>query len=191
MKTDNTKFIFLGNNLAIDFVNTQKRKSGELVDLLEAPADVKHWAQQVGFSLAGDVNPNDLAIVKALREELKNVFLAIINGEKLAQDELVTVNRYLEKHGTHQQLDIDAGTGGLRLIANHNTKFLSSLLANVAYEGAQLLTSSQVSNIKSCNNPECVLLFLDISRTRRRRWCSMDICGNRAKVARHYRKETQ
>ena len=189
MKTDDTHFVFLGNNLAIDLVNTQVIQSGERVDLLGVPADVKHWAQQVGSSLASEVSADDLAMVKTLREVLKNLFLAIVEGVTPAQDELVTVNRYLEEHGTHQQLEINGETGGLRLIANHNKEHLYSLLANVAYEGAQLLASSQVSNIKSCSNPECVLLFLDISRTRRRRWCSMDICGNRAKVARHYRKK--
>jgi len=185
------KFALLGNNLAIDFVNTQVIQNGELVDMLGVPADINHWAQQVGYSLTSDITIDDLAAVKILREGLKKLFLATIEGTKPSKDELVILNCYLEEHRTHQQLEINPETGELRLAVNHNKAHLSSLLANIAYEGAQLLASTQVSYVKSCSNPECVLLFLDTSRTKRRRWCSMDTCGNRAKVAKHYRKETQ
>ncbi|GGB67411.1 CGNR zinc finger domain-containing protein [Shewanella inventionis] len=191
MNIHDKKFALLGNNLAIDFINTQVIQNGELVDMLGVPADINHWAQQVGYTLTSDVTINDLATVKILREGLKTLVLAAIEGTNPSKDELVILNYYLEEHRTHQQLEINPETGELRLAVNNNKAHLSSLLANVAYEGAQLLASSQVSYVKSCSNPECVLLFLDTSRTKRRRWCSMDTCGNRAKVARHYRKETQ
>ncbi|WP_455218306.1 CGNR zinc finger domain-containing protein, partial [Kaarinaea lacus] len=64
-------------------------------------------------------------------------------------------------------------------------------LANLAYQGATLLSSAQAEHLKRCNNPDCVLLFVDTSRTQQRKWCSMDTCGNRAKVAKHYRKQVR
>ena len=42
--------------------------------------------------------------------------------------------------------------------------------------------------VRRCANPACVLLFLDISKSGRRRWCDMATCGNRAKAAAHYHR---
>jgi predicted RNA-binding Zn ribbon-like protein len=53
---------------------------------------------------------------------------------------------------------------------------------------AGLAASPAGSQIKRCANPRCVLYFRDTSRTRRRRWCSMAVCGNRMKVAAHARR---
>jgi predicted RNA-binding Zn ribbon-like protein len=65
---------------------------------------------------------------------------------------------------------------------------VTALLANLADEGAVLLASPQASRLKCCRNTECVLIFLDTSRSQQRLWCSIETCGNRVKVARHYRK---
>lgn len=56
-------------------------------------------------------------------------------------------------------------------------------LATVARDAVTLVGSPLVGRVKECQNPECSLLFLDDSQARRRRWCSMDRCGNLAKVA--------
>jgi predicted RNA-binding Zn ribbon-like protein len=45
--------------------------------------------------------------------------------------------------------------------------------------------------VRRCANPACVLLFLDLSRNARRRWCDMSACGNRAKAATHYQRRRQ
>jgi predicted RNA-binding Zn ribbon-like protein len=42
--------------------------------------------------------------------------------------------------------------------------------------------------VRRCANPTCVLLFLDLNRNARRRWCDMSTCGNRAKAATHYQR---
>lgn len=62
-----------------------------------------------------------------------------------------------------------------------------TLLAEAA---ARLLTEKDLTLVRRCENPACVLHFYDTSRNHRRRWCSMDICGNRMKVAAHYRRQT-
>jgi predicted RNA-binding Zn ribbon-like protein len=57
------------------------------------------------------------------------------------------------------------------------------LLAAIARSGAELIAEGASQNLKRCANPECPILFYDDSRTHRRRWCSMALCGNRSKVA--------
>ena len=189
MDINDTNFVFLGNNLAIDFVNTQIIQRGELVELLEENADVMRWAQQAGYAITGKCQSEELETVRKMRAALRELFQAAIEERLPPQQALTTVNRHLAENGTHQILQLNTSSGALTLEPNLKAIDLFALLAKLAYEGAQLLTAPAVSNIKSCSNPNCLLVFLDTSRTRKRRWCSMDICGNRAKAAKHYRKQ--
>ena len=66
------------------------------------------------------------------------------------------------------------------------TDSLDGLLRPVVLAAAQLLTSDWVGRVKQCEDDRgCGFLFIDTSKNRSRRWCSMDGCGNRAKVQRH------
>ena len=63
---------------------------------------------------------------------------------------------------------------------------IATLLAPVLWSAGALLTGPQLAQIRECANDECLWLFVDDSRNRTRRWCSMQSCGNRAKARRHY-----
>jgi predicted RNA-binding Zn ribbon-like protein len=56
-------------------------------------------------------------------------------------------------------------------------------LAPIVADVADLLAHGDASRIRKCGDPECVLHFYDISKKGTRRWCSMNLCGNRSKVA--------
>ncbi|WP_121101274.1 CGNR zinc finger domain-containing protein [Litorimonas taeanensis] len=53
---------------------------------------------------------------------------------------------------------------------------------------SSMLVDTPKKRIKQCANPSCILTFKDTSKSGRRKWCSMEVCGNRAKVATHYKK---
>ena len=63
---------------------------------------------------------------------------------------------------------------------------LDRLLWPVIRSAAEVLTSADVAAVRACAAPACGRLFLDGSRNGTRRWCDMAVCGNRAKVRRHY-----
>lgn len=63
-----------------------------------------------------------------------------------------------------------------------NTKNHNILLSTLAIEFVKLLSSQEFKYLKKCDNHKCSLYFIDTSKNHSRRWCSMDICGNRAKV---------
>ncbi len=65
------------------------------------------------------------------------------------------------------------------------------LLWSVARSAGELLTASELDRIRECASDRCSWLFLDCSRSRRRRWCDMKTCGNRAKARRHYQRTRQ
>jgi len=96
-------------------------------------------------------------------------------------------NRHLAHHGTQEVLRATGDGVGFELAPSGAALSVSALLASLAHEGALLLASPQVEQLRHCGNPDCVLIFVDTSRSHRRRWCCMDTCGNRAKVAKHYR----
>jgi predicted RNA-binding Zn ribbon-like protein len=60
------------------------------------------------------------------------------------------------------------------------------MLCAVALSAAELLTSDRVDRVRECASETCSWLFLDGSRNRRRKWCDMASCGNRAKARRYY-----
>jgi predicted RNA-binding Zn ribbon-like protein len=64
---------------------------------------------------------------------------------------------------------------------------LASILAPVTQAAADLLATADFTFVKRCEDDNCVLWFSDQTKSHQRRWCSMDLCGNRHKVA-AYRK---
>jgi predicted RNA-binding Zn ribbon-like protein len=63
------------------------------------------------------------------------------------------------------------------------------LLAFLAMMGSDLLTSADGTLIKKCKNPACVLYFYDTTKNHARNWCSMQLCGNRDKVAAYFKRQ--
>ena len=63
---------------------------------------------------------------------------------------------------------------------------LNDVLWPVLWDAAALLTGDSLGKVGHCHNDICGWFFIDHSRNRSRRWCSMDSCGNRAKARRHY-----
>ena len=66
-----------------------------------------------------------------------------------------------------------------------------SVLSSVARDATDLLGGPRAARLKRCEGSRCSLLFVDTSRSGRRRWCSMERCGNRAKVAAHRRRRKE
>jgi predicted RNA-binding Zn ribbon-like protein len=64
-----------------------------------------------------------------------------------------------------------------------------ALLTTLAHEAIRLFGGEQANRIRQCESESCALLFLDLSRSSDRRWCSMSGCGNRAKVAEFRRRK--
>jgi len=188
MTTHTPPFLFIANNIAIDFANTLITDRGTEVDLLENSNGLFNWATEAGFSVEKLKNTDNdqltLKKTKELRAAIKNLVEATIDNRPTPQDSLVTLNRWLPKGVIEQHLIEQEGK--LTLSPLHSQLSVEILLGQIATEAAYLLSSPKITKLKCCSNPQCVLTFLDISRSGKRKWCSMDICGNRAKAATFY-----
>lgn len=182
-------FVFLGGDLALDFANTVMVDDGVEVDRASTPGELAAWVAASGlgaeFGQPDRIAPTVHAVAIELRRALREGFGALAAGEEVPDAALASVNAVL-RGGPGSELRRD-GAGGLRLRPwvdlSENAASLPWLLADA---GAQLMVSDRARLVRRCaNHDTCVLMFLDTSRSHTRRWCSMNLCGNRSKVAAH------
>lgn len=179
------KYEFVGNNLGVDFINTEVNVKGELVDLLLSESDVMEWLEQANID-ADLARGIDVGKLLAFREKARQILSQVIEKDVVENDAIATLNNYLQNYKMHYQLE--QSSEGYQLINQNVCKSTADIIGLLAFELASMLASDQRAYLKRCLNPECVLMFVDNSRSHKRRWCSMDTCGNRAKVSKHYRK---
>ena len=142
--------------------------------------------------LAAALRPADAAATLAqaidLREAIYRIFSAIAAGRTPAPADLALLNGWFA-HGLGQ-LQVTQKGGSFGWQWHGVAAALEGLLWPVAHSAAELLISDELDRVKECADERgCGWLFLDTSRNRSRRWCSMESCGNLAKVRRHRRKQ--
>ncbi len=183
------RFWFFGGHLALDFVNTEMIEGGTLIDVVAHPEELGAWvaASSLGseFGEPGDVAASVHAEAIMLRRALREAFDALVTGEPVPDTSLATMNDILATGpGTLLRRSGDGGLSrAVRVDLKNDSGPLPWLLADT---GANLIASDMTAHLKRCaNHATCVLMFLDTSRSHTRRWCSMELCGNRSKVAAH------
>jgi len=180
-------FIKIGHDLGIDFAN-----AGAL------PA----WVDLVDFlELRGAVTRDDGAELRAMGEkDARRCAAALSQGLHFRETVRAVLGAMAAKRPLQARWIVEVnqalswGTGADRLV-RHETGWRLGftparsdplrVLAPIARSIADLAALGRAVEIRKCANPRCVLYFRDRSRARRRRWCSMAVCGNRMKVASH------
>lgn len=196
MSEPGKRFIFDGNDLSLDFINTYIVSKGEMVDLLGDFGDVVSWLLETGcidpgtaermINLGHRQGGDELEKVREFRAQLKDIVEAVSEGKPLRISSIDPVNRILSEESSYSRLILIDGKA--RLITYSPSAGLNPRLP-IAKAFAELLVNKDLSLVRKCSNPECVLFFYDESKNHGRRWCSMDRCGNRMKAALHYRRK--
>ncbi|HXE89661.1 MAG TPA: ABATE domain-containing protein [Terriglobales bacterium] len=185
-------FLFVGNRLCLDFVNTRVIEHGKPADYLQSGTDVGRWLKAAGAGTA-EGSPRNvpggarlLREARTLRHALERMARQLAAGRPVPRSSVAAINRVLRARREHLQL-VRTG-GGFHTARQSETGDTLGLLAPVAFSAARLLTEDDPSRVRRCRNPACILYFYDTTRSRTRRWCSMQTCGNRLKVAAHRRR---
>jgi len=193
LPSSTSHFPLLAGRLAIDFVNA-------------APPNVElAWERIIRFlSMTNIISPergaqllglpqidpqaSEALLLKArrLNVALRKAFIALVRKQRMAGEWIEPVNEILRITEGHDELVGQDSTWKIEFIAREGG--LDWLLAAVARSGAEIIAEGTQARLRLCANPPCGLFFYDDSRTRRRRWCSMALCGNRSKVAAFARK---
>ena len=121
-----------------------------------------------------------------LREALFRLFEAARHGDGPAPRDLRLFNAYLHSALRKRRLEARGGAAWNWSWTRGAGDTFDSVLWPIVLAAADLLTSPGRTQIGECAGEGCGWLFLDTSRTGRRRWCTMRGCGNRAKVRRFY-----
>ncbi|MBP0453248.1 ABATE domain-containing protein [Kitasatospora sp. RG8] len=186
-------FPFIGGRPCLNFVATLGRRHATPVERLPDPDALTRWFTEAGLhpdGAAAEATDRDLAQARRLREALYRLLRAAMTGHPPAADDLAEANTAAAAPDLAPQLA--PADGGLRLHWHTGAPAdgVRAALSAVARDAALLAGGPLLGRVKECESPDCSLLFLDDSQARRRRWCSMERCGNLAKVA-GYRARTR
>lgn len=158
------------------------------IERWRTPEDLGRWCLEAGLlSVAPDVSEAELAAARALREVTYRLVQAARSQHGFTQNDLDTLNSWAARRALIPEL----APNGQDLIWRAEAP-LEAVLASIARDAVELLASDLIGRIRECAAPECTVLFIDGSRPGKRRWCSMNRCGNRLKkqVFRQRQKET-
>lgn len=198
----------VGGRLCLDFVNTVGGRTGRpgpgkrgadtavvLRDKLNDYVDLLIWSGRTGLLTEAELQALRregkrreadgaavLARALALREAIYRIGKAIIDKRSPAGADLELLNAELAEARRHEKL-VAAGAGFDWQWASEAGD-LDRMLWPVARSAAEWLTTSDLTRLHACVGEACGWLFEDTSRNRSRQWCTMDDCGNIAKVRR-------
>jgi predicted RNA-binding Zn ribbon-like protein len=177
-------FRWLGEPLAIDLANTVMVVRGEeTVDLLSSVGDLALWLAEERERIGDlDLGGSHLEELRVIREAIRQAFSAQAEGSAPAPEALARINAASAASPVAPQLGVDERG---RLVAGQSDEgagSLPGLLGKLARSAIEVLADAETVPLKICTAPSCGMFFLG-----RRRWCC-SACGNRARVARHYRR---
>lgn len=165
----------------LEFVATLARRRAEPVERLSEPSDLSRWLDLAQVARGVDCDQEQLADARDLREALYRLVAAARATQPVDPADLELINDWARRPTPRPQLDASLR---LTLVGPDSCR---AALTQLAQDGIALVAGGQLPRIQNCANPTCSLMFIDHSRPGRRRWCSMERCGNRSKTAR-YRK---
>lgn len=180
--------VLLDEPLPIDLVNTHMYLAETWVDLLDDREGRDTWLRTLTPRLGldrrdtGTLSDDAASALKAVRDHAAAALEPARHGSRPPAKALAGLNDALRAAPvtTHagwsgEAVAVQSRRGGSRA---------ERLAAAFAEETVRLLAGPDIRDVRRCDAPACVMLFLP--RNPRRRWCTPDVCGNRARVARYY-----
>jgi predicted RNA-binding Zn ribbon-like protein len=196
--------ILVGNSRGLDFLNSIATPIDTPIEWIDDGEGLLGWLEQAQLVPAEALNsirthavPGELDKVADQARSLREWFRGFVRRHKgrpltvEALAELKPLTRLLGRDATFSRICSqpegapEGGNGPFQLQTVRMWRTPEALLFPIAQALAQLVCTVDFSNVKACDGHPCTLFFADHTRGHVRRWCSMAICGNRAKQAAH------
>jgi predicted RNA-binding Zn ribbon-like protein len=199
------KYGFNSGNLVLDFANTLDwHASATPIETILDYADLTQWGYQAGILTSSQAEHlvglsestpefakevHNRAIL--LREAVYRIFRAAERGDEAQRSDIEILNEALSLALVHLQVQPEEDKG-FQWVWAGEPDAPDRVLWHIARQAAELLTSDSLDRVRQCEDDRgCGYLFIDTTRNRSRRWCSMESCGNRAKARRHYQRTVE
>ena len=195
MSSNRPPAYLVGEHLALDFLNTSATPRGTRIEWLSDGKDLVDWLERAGSiepAGAARLRPSPSAALddsarraREFRQWLRKFVVAHMGKSLRATTAAVApLNELLANDRSFPRVE---ATKERFLVSRRVRRWESpeELLQPIAEAAADLICHQDFRLIRSCGASDCTLLFLDRTKAHTRRWCSMSVCGNRAKAAAH------
>lgn len=187
LPTGQPYWYWLGGRPALDLVNTLRERWWRRVETLVTPDDLSAWLAAAGVIEApAAATRADLALARALREAIDAAAVAVTDGCGVPADTAAALSAVLVVAPPRDV--VTAASDGLTVAFERSGTPVQRALAAVALDAAAMLGPTELPRIRICASESCSARFFDRSPAGRRRWCSMQACGNVEKARRHRRR---
>lgn len=192
----------VAGHLSLDFINTlSTRVESYQREYLSGYNELVEWSCHAGIlppeeaqrlKRLGKRRPSEAGAVlnRAIeaREGLFRIFSALAQGKAPRDSDILGLNETLRD--TLGRLQVRRVKDQFHWEWTNDPNALDAMLWPIVRAAAELLVQPERNRVRQCaNHPICQWLFLDKSKNRSRRWCSMDLCGSRDKVKRYYHRK--
>jgi predicted RNA-binding Zn ribbon-like protein len=143
------------------------------------PAQLGVWLAERFPELEGDATDRELSDARSLQQALARLVTAVASGEGATAEDIDVVNLFAATPDIPPSL-----TGGSRQAGRSRIR-VGQCLSAITRDAVDVLRPGNATRVRECAAVGCSLVFYDESRSNNRRWCSMQRCGNRAKVRAH------
>ncbi len=185
----------IADSLALDFINTIAKPKAVQFEWLNAGNDLLNWMVAADLATEAEITAlrhpslskqlsQAAETIRAFREEFRAfVHQASESGTVPADHPMIARLNTLLSQGAQTLHLSPTPEGGFSVESKHSLQTVDDLLPRIAAACAELIAEADFAHVRNCEGPECSLYFRDVSKNRKRRWCSMEVCGNRAKAA--------
>jgi predicted RNA-binding Zn ribbon-like protein len=193
-------FVFVGERLWLDFVNTDDVRRGTRVDVLRDFETLVQWLEAAavldgergsGIRRRAQQQPAGataaLADARRVRAALRALAERGAQVHEVREHALGEINRVLGRSAGTRRLEMRTDGSFVRSFVPVGDAF-AGLMIPVVESAADALVLGELVRVRRCADARCLRVFFDSTKNGRRRWCDMATCGNRAKAARHRRK---
>ena len=177
-------FSFHGGLPWIDFINTQSMTNGEVRDRIQQQEDLLLWYREAGIAVP---DADDWTAIwphlRAVRTHLRELAEEAAETHQVGLRHIEWLNAELAAIPGRWQV----AAGEARFVPLGGTR--EQLAWPLLHSAMDFLVHHPLDRLKKCGNHQCIQYYYDTSKNNTRRWCRMEVCGNREKAKRHYRKK--
>lgn len=196
-------FVFIGERLWLDFINTDGVRRGARVDVLRDFEQLIRWLEATSVldgERAGGIRRRalqqpagataSLADARRIRASLRALAERGAQVPDVRVNALGEINRVLGRSAGTRRVEAREDGSFVRSFVPVGDAF-AGLMIPVVESAADALVTGELVRVRRCADARCLHVFFDSTKNGRRRWCDMSTCGNRAKAARHRRRVTE